>query len=364
MAEETTSASAPLHSETQTQNIVGSHDWKYFHVMLNIAEDDLDPYQYRLLGHYIRMVPLIEASLRQPESLRETAEACKMSVDKTRDAREQLVALGYITVKAPDGKEKSRGIGARVTIIDRWKDNVTRSGELVRNLVQRSDEPVRNVVQAPEPVRNIVQAATVFDGQVRNVVQESLGDSRVRAESLQDSKTLDQESFDLEEKKKEREKRLKDSREAWMKAITKLFPHIREDAYAYAGKYISFFQGKSPKEKGGEWDKWKIDNSQIAITAVHVYAFGHWWHTSHSGMTIRKCSTISEYFEEFLALGNLEARLVHAEKLLAKALNLPEIETRKIVDKSLVEAEIAAMQAELAKAVKSGSTRPEIVKYG
>ncbi len=110
-----------------------------------------------------------------------------------------------------------------------------------------------------------------------------------------------------------------------MKAIVKLFPHISETAYAYAGKYISFFQGKSPKEQGGEWDKWKIDNSEMPISAVHVYAFGHWWHSTHKDMTIRKCQTIHEYFDEFLALENLEARLLHAEKLLAKVLNLPEI---------------------------------------
>lgn len=274
--------------------------------------------------------------------------------DLPEDERKQLLNLdrseyfrptGYIVVD-----------GERLSVLFNGSDDLSRDD---RSKPQTSPDILSDLAQndRSEPERKIIDLSPH---------QTSVGSdvSRVRAESLKDSKTLDQETLDLEEKKKEREKRLKDSREAWMKAITKLFPHIREDAYSYAGKYISFFQGKSPKEKGGEWDKWKIDNSQAAITAVHVYAFGHWWHTAHSGMTIRKCSTISEYFEEFMALGNLESRLLHAEKLLAKALNVPDIETRKIVEKSLVEAEIAAMQAELVKAAKLGSTRPEIVKYG
>ena len=27
---------------------------RYFHQMLNMAEDELNPYEYRLLGHYLR----------------------------------------------------------------------------------------------------------------------------------------------------------------------------------------------------------------------------------------------------------------------------------------------------------------------
>lgn len=366
----------------ELQIVSGSHDWKYVHTLLNIAEYELDPFQYRLLGHYVRTIPFIEAGLKKPESLRDTSKICKMSVDKVKTARDQLVEMGYIIIlKQPDGNDKAAGSGARIHIADRWADNVTHSEEHIRNIVQGSQEPVRDSVHAPL-VRNIVHAvvdpvrdsvhAPVSEGKTEEkppapASLENAG-AQVRADSLQESKDsktlfLDQDQ-EKDQKIKERDKKIKDSREAWMKAIVKLFPHIRADAYAYAGKYISFFQGKTPKEQGSEWDKWKIDNSTEPITAVHVFAFGHWWHTTHKGMTIRNCQTIHNYFEEFMVLENLPGRLLSAEKQLAKALNLPEIEPERKLASAEAWKEIDALREQTIALMQTPVSQRGVIKYG
>lgn len=34
--------------------VSGESGHRYFHQMLNMAEDELDPFEYRILGHYVR----------------------------------------------------------------------------------------------------------------------------------------------------------------------------------------------------------------------------------------------------------------------------------------------------------------------
>jgi DNA-binding MarR family transcriptional regulator len=94
---------------------------KYFHFMLNIADDDLDPYQYRLLGHYRRVCG---THGKCTQSIREIAEICQMSRGMVTNTRDKLVAGGWITAQrvVKDGADQ----GYIVTLIDRMKDNIDR----------------------------------------------------------------------------------------------------------------------------------------------------------------------------------------------------------------------------------------------
>lgn len=90
---------------------------KYFHIVLNIADDDLDPYQYRLLGHYRRVCG--ESGICW-EGTRTTAKICKMSVGKVSQTRKELEQLGYIAIKIEANET------LHITVIDRWAENIAR----------------------------------------------------------------------------------------------------------------------------------------------------------------------------------------------------------------------------------------------
>lgn len=87
---------------------------KYFHRMLNMADDDLDPYEYRLLGHYIRVGTCWEGT-------RKTAENTKMSIGMVSKVRDKLAANGWIRVEYRDNNES-----CLITVVDRMAENVAR----------------------------------------------------------------------------------------------------------------------------------------------------------------------------------------------------------------------------------------------
>lgn len=74
-------------------------DGKYFHLMVNMADDDLDPYQYRLYGHYKRVCGESRDGACW-ESTRTTATKCRMSVGKVTSTRRELVEMGFIQITA------------------------------------------------------------------------------------------------------------------------------------------------------------------------------------------------------------------------------------------------------------------------
>jgi hypothetical protein len=95
------------------QQISTPPDSKYFHRMLNMADDDLGPYEYRLLGHYIRVGDCWEG-------VRKTAKTTRMSVGKVVSTRNELEKSGYIHV---EHREQDTCL---VTVIDRMAENVAR----------------------------------------------------------------------------------------------------------------------------------------------------------------------------------------------------------------------------------------------
>lgn len=95
----------------------------HFAMLMDMADDDLDSYQYRQLGHFIRKAGAAGVC---EESLRETAAACKTSINTARRVRAALEALGYLIVQEPTRQEAGQGIAARITVIDRWAENADR----------------------------------------------------------------------------------------------------------------------------------------------------------------------------------------------------------------------------------------------
>lgn len=92
---------------------------KYFHALPNMADDDLDPYQYRLYGHYKRVCGVSDDGACW-ESTRTTATNTKMSVGKVAKSRRELETLGYVNIE-------ERGTNSlRITLSDVMPENIAR----------------------------------------------------------------------------------------------------------------------------------------------------------------------------------------------------------------------------------------------
>jgi len=91
---------------------------KYFHQMLNIYDDDLDPYEYRLLGHFIRVCGNGGECW---QGTRTIAAITRMSTGQVQKVRKRLADKGYIRVAKGNRKDTTR-----VTVVDLMPDNVAR----------------------------------------------------------------------------------------------------------------------------------------------------------------------------------------------------------------------------------------------
>ncbi len=113
--------SAKVPDELQEISAESGH--KYFHMMLNMADDDLDCREYRLLGHYLRWA---NHGGTHKEGVRKTAKNCHMGTSSVEKTRDKLVTLGYLKVYKPTEDERKVGVATKVTVIDRWAENITR----------------------------------------------------------------------------------------------------------------------------------------------------------------------------------------------------------------------------------------------
>ncbi len=84
---------------------------KYFTMLPNLYDDaGLTVYEFRLLAHYCRRENCWE-------SLRTTAEICKMSKSQVARARNSLVEIGL--VRMAKGEHGTYNI----TVVDKWAEN-------------------------------------------------------------------------------------------------------------------------------------------------------------------------------------------------------------------------------------------------
>lgn len=118
----------------KNQAITNEARGKYFHIILNMADDDLNPYEYRLLGHYVRVGECWEG-------VRKTATTTRMSVGMIVKTRNKLEELGYIRVEHRDQDT------CLVTVLDRMSENIARYAEVFMERTPRSwsEHPVHGV---------------------------------------------------------------------------------------------------------------------------------------------------------------------------------------------------------------------------
>lgn len=86
----------------------------HFAMIPYMADNELDPYEMRLLVHYIRRAG---ENLSCWESTDESARICKMDVRKVRAARKSLMDCGYIDIEERAGKTPL------ITVVNVWDKN-------------------------------------------------------------------------------------------------------------------------------------------------------------------------------------------------------------------------------------------------
>ena len=93
---------------------------KYRTELPNMADDELDPYQYRLYAHYKRVCGANGGTCWEGRA--KTADTCKMSEGMVTKTRAWLANNGWIHLERGDNQNDTYNI----TIIDRWSENMTR----------------------------------------------------------------------------------------------------------------------------------------------------------------------------------------------------------------------------------------------
>ena len=136
-------------------------DRKRFRTELpNMADDLLDPFQYRLYGHYKRWCG---ESGHCTESLPTTAERTQMSRDKVTSVRQWLTENGWISSEVI-----ARGT-YRVRVLDRWIENSNRfqSVDISAELYENSYTPPADISISPADIsalrRNYIEG-TLLEG--------------------------------------------------------------------------------------------------------------------------------------------------------------------------------------------------------
>lgn len=99
------------------QHLIDPTKGKYFSQVLHMADDDLGPYEMRLLIRYMRVAG---RSGRCWEGIRATAEVTQMSTGMVTKTRNRLEELGYIKVK------HRKDDTCIIAIVDRWAENIAR----------------------------------------------------------------------------------------------------------------------------------------------------------------------------------------------------------------------------------------------
>lgn len=90
----------------------------------NMADDDLNIYEFRLLGHYTRICG--QEGGRCWQGIKTIHEKTGISLGMITRTRNSLEAKGFISVSVPDGKSRNRGESISVSIVDRWQENTVR----------------------------------------------------------------------------------------------------------------------------------------------------------------------------------------------------------------------------------------------
>lgn len=154
---------------------------KYFHIILNMADDDLDPFEYRLLGHYRRVCG---DDGYCNEAIETTAKRCRMSLAKARTTRKALRKQGYIRFD-----DKTAGVTLNVTLVNRMEENVKRYTESVKSDTPiRSDSPTPIESKSPPLSDSIAKEEPIKNNQDQKPITVSSPISKPKERESQDSK--------------------------------------------------------------------------------------------------------------------------------------------------------------------------------
>lgn len=245
---------------------IGNLPRQHFHIMLNMADDDLNPYQYRLYGHYVRVAGETGGCW---QGTRTTAAHCKMSIGKVVSTRRELATLGYITI------EERPEDTLYVEIVDRWAENIARyaaprsSGERPVHTVNTTVHVVnerRSTEEEPEKKIKKTSAAVAADP--TNPVLEEL---------VANQPADPQPQYAAEIKRSAKQAAHDALYEATATALK-----MQAAAGALISKYVNFLTGNVPEfapAKGrkkpvanGDWHVYQV---QPGMSADEIAAFGY-----------------------------------------------------------------------------------------
>lgn len=157
-----------MNAETQSIHDDGDPK-KYWTRIYNMADDDLDPYEYRLLGHYIRWGGT-------DESLAATAKTTQMGKAKVIKTRQCLQEKGYIEVEVPTAEEARKHQTVRITLVDRWAENMARYTRTSSNSYQSAstnqNQPASGTGTNQNPMKNISTEEQKAEEQILAVSNE------------------------------------------------------------------------------------------------------------------------------------------------------------------------------------------------
>lgn len=113
-----------MPDETQ---IVQSQQMSYFSIIPHLADDELDLYEYRLYGHYLRVC----GQHNKPcvEKTRTTAAAVGFSPGKVIETRRSLAEKGYVAIHEISSRTGPTRI--IINLLDIWPRNITKYAKLV-----------------------------------------------------------------------------------------------------------------------------------------------------------------------------------------------------------------------------------------
>ena len=152
---------------TEQQLLTDSSDLRKYRTELpNMADDDLDPFQFRLYAHYKRVCGASNGTCY--EGVRTTAEKTKMSAEKVIATRQWLADNGWIELE-----QGVKGV-FQITIIDRWAENFVRYSERSkRQTVRNSEQSTRTPLEIPNStVRNSEQSPLEIPNERKNYIKK------------------------------------------------------------------------------------------------------------------------------------------------------------------------------------------------
>jgi len=156
---------------TDTQSFVSDPSERaFFAIIPHIADDDLNLYEYRLYGHYVKVCGMCRGVCEQ--SVREMADKLGMGKTKLMESRDSLRAKGYIRFVRVGKASASVGesVTYAISIVSKWTENMNRYAALDASIQER---PPNNSV--PNEVRSV-------PNEVRSVPNEVQRDQEVKKE--------------------------------------------------------------------------------------------------------------------------------------------------------------------------------------